>query len=50
MEPGPAGISNFSPMDGASDDQFEVHAVIVGSRRLEAICAVTAEPAWVLTF
>ena len=24
MEPGPAGISNFSPMDGASDDQFEV--------------------------
>jgi len=24
MELGPAGISNFSPMDGASDDQFEV--------------------------
>ena len=23
-ELGPAGISNFSPMDGASDDQFEV--------------------------
>ena len=20
----PAGISNFSPMDGASDDQFEI--------------------------
>jgi len=24
MEPDPADISNFSPMDGASDDQFEV--------------------------
>jgi hypothetical protein len=24
IELGPAGISNFSPMDGASDDQFEV--------------------------
>ena len=24
MELWPAGISNFSPMDGASDDQFEV--------------------------
>jgi len=24
MELGPAGISNFSPMDGASDDLFEV--------------------------
>jgi len=24
MEPSPADISNFSPMDGASDDQFEV--------------------------
>ena len=41
VEPGPAGISNFSPMDGAS--------VIVGSRRPEAICAVTVEPVWVLT-
>jgi hypothetical protein len=27
MEPGPAGISNFSPMDGASDYQFEIGAV-----------------------
>jgi hypothetical protein len=36
-----AGISNFSPMDGAS--------VIVGSRRPEAICAVIVEPVWVLT-
>ena len=27
MEPGPAGISNFSPMDGASDNQFEIGAV-----------------------
>jgi hypothetical protein len=24
MEPDPADISNFSPMDGASDDLFEV--------------------------
>jgi hypothetical protein len=24
LELWPAGISNFSPMDGASDDQFEV--------------------------
>jgi hypothetical protein len=24
IELGPAGISNFSPMDGASDDRFEV--------------------------
>ena len=27
MELGPAGISNFSPMDGASDNQFESGAV-----------------------
>jgi hypothetical protein len=27
MEPVPAGISNFSPMDGASEDKFEIGAV-----------------------
>ena len=27
IELDPAGISNFSPMDGASDDQFEIGAV-----------------------
>ena len=47
MEPGRAGISNFSPIDGASDE-VRGHAVIVGSRRPEAICVVTAKPASVL--
>jgi hypothetical protein len=42
-----AGISNFSPMDGCFRRSVRGHAVIVGSRRPEAIC-VTAEPASVL--
>ena len=45
--PGLAGISNFSPMDGCFRRSVRGHAVIVGSRRPEAIC-VTAEPASVL--
>ena len=38
----PAGISNFSPMDGASDNQFEIGAVTAGMTRAR-IAALPAE-------
>jgi hypothetical protein len=35
MEPGPAGISNFSPMDGASDLQWTVLQTISSRSRCD---------------